>query len=656
MTQTRVPHESYVIPESEIKYWKDEISAGERRRKAEFLDVCSYDKIIKYYEGKQGKLNNGADIVLDEISTGLNSILSTIISRKPGIATKANHKLAQGYVEPPMLYRILNPDFQPFLRTDLMQASIKWLIDQDYFDIVQVLRLCGFDLLTAGFCMAEANHATEPLKTANQTEEPGQPREQEPEAPSKGFFSDLMSDVGKFMRDPLGNTEKLSVEETEQEVMKKLEYNRDGFRDWTYCLRWDPRDIIFDSRAKLFNESRCITKIIRKSLAEFNFMYPNFKDKVPMSERLDLEYGIGKSYDDQKGVVLYQTEILYRNKINKVLITAKGIDKALDCYFDPVETNGFKLKYECLDDYGKIYPVSRALKCLSSQDSLNKLVTQESEHALRSSRKTAYFEGGLTPEGKLAMNSSNVYAQCPKNTPAPIFESVPYNPVSPDNKELQMKLTDNINKNIGSNDLVKSGDSNNPTLGQDMIQMQGFQANRGHIANKINTLASKLLNTAKDIIMQLWDGQDYFKVTGQKGGEFWYDPAMGPISDLVEGDYLIETDISEAGIDNMFRKRQEAGEMLDRLTNPMIVQFAMMNGRKVDIKPLEDYIKSFDKNPDTYLPPLQPINPMQQQITSPQGIATSPLAQPQQANAVTPIQSQGGVAPETNGIPQGVLA
>ena len=152
-----------------------------------------------------------------------------------------------------------------------------------------------------------------------------------------------------------------------------------------------------------------------------------------------------------------------------------GVIEELDHYRLPIITNGFTLKYGSIDNYGRLYPMSKAKLVKSAQDNINHYVSIQGEHADRAMQKIAYWEGGLTENGKNSIRNNDPYGLVEKNTPGAIFEPIPQGGTIPENKDMQNMLQENINKIVGTTELRKSGRSDAKFATQDALKEQAFQ-------------------------------------------------------------------------------------------------------------------------------------------------------------------------------------
>ena len=277
------------------------------------------------------------------------------------------------------------------------------------------------------------------------------------------------------------------------------------------------------------------------------------------------------------------------------------------------------------------------------QDDINHYMTIQFEHVDRAQRKIGVNTSGLTESGKAAIKSSDPYALVEKNGPGLVFEPMPAPSVVPENKEIVTMMTNSINKTIGTTELAKSGKSVNDTLGQDQLQQQAFDVNVSAVQDALQDLGDQLVDELKDIQQQLWDGEDFFKVTGIRGGDAWYDPAMGPLADLLVGDYKVRTNIMSAQRPDPIKDKQDAIEYVNLVTSPMMVQFAAMHGKRPTMEPLITLAKMFNQNPDMVFEDLQPA-PM-----LPPNATPVPLANGQPPVSEGPVTNEQPVNPLESG-------
>lgn len=586
---TEEPQEAQpTISQAEVDYWKSEIRASRKFRQKEFIDRIQYKKLIGYYEGIQADPNNSEYLkaaCVNEIYPAFESILANAYVQNPTINVKAKNPKAEGNLTPIQEFMIAHgsmPQTPPL--TDLMKAAIGYGIE--HYGLKGEAQLALFDLLFAGFGCIEVNHKViKDQSIISQAQD---------EKQAETFFDKAKSLIEKITNPNNKDDAALKVA-AEQQTEK-----RDSQIDDTYINWWNPLEILFDYRAKVFSRSRYIGKEVEMTIGEFKNEYPAFADKIPVSDYKKLEYSESEDTQDNQIVKLVELQIKRTDGVYG-LVTCDSIREAIAFYKRPITTNGFSVKYGCLDKYGTIYPVSRARLAKDSQDELNHYVRVESDTVDRSPRKVAIFEEGLTEAGKTQAKSADVYSVVTKKIPGPVFEAMPVGGVAPETKDLQAIRTENINKLAGTNELAKSGKSESEFATQDNLKNQAFNSQSSLVQDALRDLLVEVIDGLKDIIMQLWDGEYYFKITGLPGGDFWYTPEMGKLTDVLLGDYLIEVDIASAQRRNPMQDRSELTELVMGLMNPAIAGFLQSKGYTLSIGLIEEWIKTFGKNPKVIL-------------------------------------------------------
>lgn len=601
MKQNILPVQPVTMDKDTLNFWKGEVRASLQRQKKEFIDRINYQELVRYFEALQFPGSKSLLAIVDEFSPAILSVITSVYYQNPTVQVEAANPDADKLITPPMMYMIQHPEFKPFNLTDLMKGALTYGMVKS--GMKEEMQVGCFDLLLAGYAAIEMNH------TSTADEAP----EQDASFPSEDMGNNLMQkmvDGAKgLLNTVLGSKTK---DEAEEDVMADTQANlRTDFTDKTYCKRYNPLDVLFDPRADVFKESRWVGKRIRMTVAEFNTKYPKLKGKVLASstENYTLEYSAHNSIENKKCVTLYEIEIKKKGPRNCVLVMHPALDEPIDYYERAIVTNNFALKYGCIDKYGKIYPMSRGRKAKGPQDDINHYMTIQFEHVDRAQRKIAVFYDGLTESGKTAQRSSDVYAIVEKTTPQPVYESMPAPSVVPENKEIVVVMKDSINKSVGTTELAKGGKSQNDTLGQDQLENQSFQVNVNSVQDALQDLADQLVDELKDIQQQVWDGEDYFKVTGIQGGDAWYTPEMGPLADVLVGDYQVRCNISSSARPNPMKDRKDLMEVTQFVTSPLITQFAMMHGKRPSMEPLNNLIKQYNLNPEMVFEPLEPLVP-----------------------------------------------
>lgn len=632
-----LPVKELTMDKDTLDFWKSEIRSSLKRQKTEFIDRINYNELVRYFEGLQYPGNKSLLAIVDEYSPAILSVITSVYYQDPTVQVEAANPQADGMIQPSLMYLIQNPQFKPFSLVDLLKGSLSYGMIKS--GMKEENQIATFDLMIAGYACVEVNH-----NSVNQ------------EAPTTDKMSNPMADamqgatsmIGSFVDGAkkmlgMGDNASKNPQEVEEEVMRDTQSNlRTDFTDKTYCKRYNPLDILFDPRADVFKESRWIGKRIRMTVSEFNAKYPQFKDQVSASsnETYELQYSEYNNKDNKKGVTLYEVEIKKNGPRNCVLVFHPSLDEPVDYYERAIITNNFAVKYGSIDKYGKIYPMSRGRKAKGPQDDINHYMTIQFEHVDRAQRKIAVFMDGLTESGKAAQRSADVYAIVEKSTPQPVYETMPAPSVVPENEMIVLTMKDSINKSVGSNNLAKGEKSDNSTLGQDEIQQNQFQVNINSVQDALQDMCDQEIDELKDIQQQVWDGKDYFKVTGIQGGDAWYDPSMGPLADLLVGDYTVRTNIASSARSNPMKDRKDLMEVTTFITSPLIVQFAQMHGKIPSMEPLNNLIKQYNMNPEMVF---------EQAPLPPQGMpGLPPNANAQQPNGHAPV------APVP--VPQGAVA
>lgn len=622
MKEQILPTQPLTMDKSTLAYWKAEVRASFTRQTTEFTEPIGYADLIKYLEGNQSP-QGALWCILDEFSPAIISVANSVYYQNPTVQVEASNPDADKPIKPSLEFLLMNPDFRPFNQADLLRGALVYGMKKG--GMKEEMQVATYDLLLAGFACVETNHTTN-----SSQEQPTTDMDYEQSSGNPAIINKLVDGAKSLISRFTGEKEDSSKshDEVAKEVAETTQ--KDIYTDSTnetYVKRYDPRDILFDPRARVFKESRWVGKVVRMTKAEFDVKYPQFKNKVNIGDDSpSLAYTSHELEANRKCVTLIEIEIKKRGPRNCVLVLNLGCDEAIDYYERPIISNDFAIKYGCVDKYGVIYPMSRGRKAKKPQDDINHYMTVMFEHVDRAQRKIAYYEGGLTDSGKTAQRSSDVYALVEKKIPGPVYEAMPAPSVVPENKEIVGAMRESINKSVGTTELAKTGNSENDTLGQDELQMQSFQSNVNSIQDALQDIADQVLDEMKDIILQLWDGEDYFKVTGIKGGDTWYSPEMGPLADILIGDYNVNCNIASAARPNPLKDRKELMEMNAMITNPKMVQFAMLHGKRPSMETLNNLIKTFNMNPEMVFEDIEPQPEMPQPLQPPSPISPTPNA------------------------------
>lgn len=603
MAQPEIVVEQEAITKEEVAYWQREVDASLAFQADQFTKRTGYEANIRYYESLQANAVSNIEqmAIVNEYTPAIYSVITSAYNQNPAVNVKAKHPLADQPVRP--LNSFLNDpastNFQPFPLTDLMQGGINYAIENTGFKMENQLAL--FDMYAAGFACVEVNYRTKAESQFTGKDVPEDDRNM-----GEKFADDVVDGTKKL----LGMNSNDPIEVTEEKVTAQqatLEDERSV--DATFVKRWNPMNILFDYRAEVFRESRYIAKIVDMTMAEFKVTYPAFKDSVPSDNLRNISLANHTDKDNVKAVRVYELEIKTLTGTT-VLVITPGIVEALDHYTKPIITNGFSIKYATLDKYGKLYPMPRMTMMRKPQDNLNHYTTIEMEHADRQMQKIAVWEGGLTEEGKTALEDNDIYGIVKKKVAGAVFEAVPQGGTTPENKDLQELNKESINKLANTNELAKSGESDSKFATQDALKDKAFQVSTSTLQDALEDLLNDEVEALKDIIMQMWDGQDFFQVTGLVGGDQWYTPEMGALADVLLGDYLVSVNVTSASKPDPLRDRNEAIELAQFIFSNLPMIQAL--GKVPNIEVINNVIKSYNKNPDALLTDLEPA-PIQQQ-------------------------------------------
>ena len=548
----------------EISYWQKEAKSCIKRQEAELKRKNTYPGLIYYYEGKERVDTIYPHVsaheklaIINDFFPSTNSLISDIMYQNPDIIAEAAKPEAEDTV-------------------DLMKAALTYATDKT--DMLTENRLALFDMLYAGYCAVEVGHVVE-----------------QPEAPKEPGLLQKM----------FGKTEGEIEEQVESELPLKEEAYATS--EMTFLRRWNPLNVFFDYRAERLKDMRYIMKRIEMSKAEFDTKYPKFKDKILVGTD-KLEYSEHEDQSESKKVVLYSFQIKKKqNEYWNLVICPNHLREEIDYYKRPYVTNGFDIKIGTLHKYGKIYPISMAQINKKMQDEMNHYVRWMMEVAEKNIPKRGIKRSSMKQDTIAAANSNIVNELVPLDgIPANELHPLPSTNISVENKEL-IALFEKQKEKGWSVSAQRLGETGKARFATELdIQEAGFQAGRVDIQEGLRMLIKEELETLKDIIINFWDGQYFFKITGGAKPE-WYvpqvDPMTGmvlnPLTDVLIGDYDIKVDISTALRPNKERKRKEIIEYLTWLTNPNMIQFLMMQGLTVNAEAIKKTAKEFGLNAET---------------------------------------------------------
>jgi hypothetical protein len=379
-----------------------------------------------------------------------------------------------------------------------------------------------------------------------------------------------------------------------------------------------------DWRARNLKERRYNLKKVWLSKAEFDAKYPSFKDKVT-TEATNLDYAQHEQAAHSKKVLLYEFQVKKKNNEFWTIIICPTItSEEIDIFKRPYTTNGFNMKIGTLHKYGKLYPISYAQVNKKIQDEMNHYVRFMMEVAERNIPKRLYDKNKVKIDGLAALESTKIndYAPVDGNPTGAVQEVQPTN-VSVENKELLGIFQDQKKKLWSVSDTRLGIAGKEQFMGEMEIQEAGFQGKQVDIQEGLRVLIKEELETFKDIIVEFWDGEFFFKVTGGNKPS-WYTAQMGvdpnnpdkqivlnPLTELLTADYSLKVDISSMLRPNKERRKKEIIDFITFLLNPALIQFLQSQGKTVNVEEISKVSREFGFNPETlfieYKAPLPAI-------------------------------------------------
>ena len=576
-----------------VKFWLAEVDSSEKRKLAEMMKRNNYPDLIKYYEGEQSAGTTQKKLaVLNDYFPNTNALLIEIMYQDPEVMAEAtkpyipNSPVAQRFSQSfPQ-----NPEVIPEM---VMKSALQYGLKKT--DSTLENRIALFDMLYAGICFVEVDHSTEKISNPDLEQE-------------RNLIDKTIDNIQKS----------LSKEQIEEEEAKKSPDTKEAYsmKEKTYLRRWSPLDAGVDYRADRLKDARFVYKIVRYSQAEFNAKFPDYKDKVRPG--VDILYSEHKDPDHKRTVLTYEIQVKRKDDNVDVITLAPSFPyEELDFYQRTYRTNGFNLKVGTLDEYGKLYPISRAKINRGMQDNTNDYATFMMEVAERNIPKRWYNKLKVKGADLIALNSPKVNDNVGiDGGGGENIGTVPATNVSVENKELLAIFQKKREELWGVSATRLSGKGNAEFMGELEIQEAGFQERRIGIQEGLRRLYKEELDTLKDIIVSFWDDEYFFKITGA-AKPAWYQPqvnpltgmVLNPLTDILTADYEVDVDIVSALKPNKERRKKELVEYLTWLLSPVMAQYFTSQGKQVAIDAVKRTAIDFGLNPETLLIDLQPQLP-----------------------------------------------
>ena len=293
-----------------------------------------------------------------------------------------------------------------------------------------------------------------------------------------------------------------------------------------------------------------------------------------------------------------------------IVICPSYKESEVDYFKRPYVTNGFNIKIGTLHKYGRIYPVSFAQINKKMQDEMNHYVKFMMEVAERNIPKYVVDKARVKPDAISILKNKKVNDVASIEGPIQLaIQALSPTNVSVENKELLAIFKDQKEKLWSVSETRMKGQSQAKFATELEIQEAGFQARQTDIQEGLRELIKQELETLKDIIVNFWDGEYFFKVTGGMKPQ-WYVPqvingmVINPLTDLLTGDYMIKVDISTALRPNRERRKKEVIEYLTWLIQtalPLLLQ----TGKTINWDSIARTAKDFGLNPENLFVDLQ---------------------------------------------------
>ena len=577
----------------QVKWFLDEAKKCEDRQKIELIKRNNYPFLILYYEGVE-KINPLSPFVttaesyaiINEYFPNTNAKISELMYKYPDIVATATKPDAEG-------------------NENLMKSALEYGFKKT--DALIENRVALFDMLYAGYCAIEVDHIIDEGESV-----PGLPDEQQMKQNELDGRSLIQKTLDRFN----GNN---SQEEVETGFESELPAKEEAYatNEKTYIRRWCPVNVPLDHRADTLRDRRYNLKRIELTQAEFNAKYPAFKDKIRATDNIQ-DFDRLDGQDHKRKVLLYEFQVKKKNnEYWNIVVSPQSPTEEIDCWKRPYITNGFNVKIGTLHKYGKLYPISFAQINKKMQDEMNHYVKFLMECAERTIPKYGVNRGNVKADGLEALRSSAVNdIVLVDGQPAVNVQPIAPSIVSRENKEMMQIFTDQKQKlwNISQSKLAGVSDSKFAT--EINIQEMGFAQSSSDVQEGLRLVMKEQIECLKDIIVNFWDGEYFFKVTGGQVPQ-WYAPQkvlnplngqpmiLNPLTDILTGDYELDLDILSAMRPNREQKKKEIVDYLTWLIQT-VFPLLQMQGKTLNMDEIKKTASTFGLNPETLFIDLQP--------------------------------------------------
>ncbi len=569
---------------SKVQFWLAEIKSSENRKIDEMMKRNSYPEIVHLYEGME---MSSVDYV-----PGLNAIKAKL-AYVQDYFPNTNQLLSEiSYKDPEPLLDATRPHnitatgqmIDVEANSDTMKGALKYAMRQ--LDLILENRIAGFDMLYAGICFVEINHKVE------NTKPPVQPL-------------NLMDKVKNF----LGGKDEAEKERAQEEPETIKGYS---LEEETYARRWNPLDVGIDYRAERIKDVRFVYKKIKESYADFIAKYPQYEGKVH-PDAGEVAHSAHKNEAQRKMVLYYEVQHKLKNGAMENFIIAPSYpEEEIDYWVRRYKTNGFNMKISVLDEYGRLYPKSRAAIAKPNHDDKVNYQTFMMDTAEKSIPKIGYNKSKVKEDGMRGLESKTVGALVPCDGGEESTWALEPPKVSLENKELLARMTQDTEEIWGVSKSRIAGLSSSQFATEMNIQEQGFQERRIDIQEGLRRLWRQELDGLKDIIVSFWDKEYFFKITGGDTPT-WYvpqvDPITGivlnPLTDILTADYEVDIDVISMLKPNKEKKLKDIIAGATWLIQIALPAVLMPQGQTISVDEIKRISKEIGFDPEKLIVPLQ---------------------------------------------------
>lgn len=575
---------------NEVKFWLQEAKACEDRQKIDLIKRNNYPFLILYYEGVE-KINALSPFVttaesyaiINEYFPNTNAKISELMYKYPDIVCQAT-----------------KPDAEQ--NENLMKSALDYGFK--HTDALIENRVALFDMLYAGYCAVEIDHIVDKGEDVD-----GLPSEEQM-TKNEVDQRPLLQKAKDFLT---GGTQEQIETKMESELPDKEEAY--ATNEKTYIRRWSPVNIPLDYRAETLRDRRYNLKRIELTQAEFNAKYPKFKDKIKATDNIQ-DFDRLDGQDHKRKVLLYEFQVKKRNnEYWNIVVSPQSPTEEIDIWKRPYITNGFNVKIGTLHKYGKLYPISFAQINKKMQDEMNHYVKFIMECAERTVPKYVIDRNKIKEDGEEALRSSMVNDLVKvdgQNAVTPLIPSI----VSKENKEMLQLFQDQKQKLWNVSQSRLSGVSNAQFATEVNIQEMGFVQSSADVQEGLRLVMKEQIETLKDIVVNFWDGEYFFKVTGGAMPQ-WYVPQkvvnplngqpmiVNPLTDILTGDYELDIDILSAQRPNLQQKKKDVVDYLTWVIQTLF-PILQMQGKSINMDEIKKTASMVGLNPETLFIDLQP--------------------------------------------------